>query len=69
LDAAYYRVLLLESRRSFRDEVTKLTEDSKMKQLAGKTPTQMAPRFKECATDLRDRLKAFLRRVATAKET
>jgi len=68
LDGAYYRVLLLESRQSFRDEVTRLTEDSMMKELAGETPTQMAPRFKECATNLRERLKAFLRRLAAAEE-
>jgi hypothetical protein len=69
LDAAYYRVLLLESRQSFRDEVTKLTEDSMMKELAGETPTQMPPRFKECATDLRERLKAFLRKLAAAERS
>jgi hypothetical protein len=69
LDAAYYRVLLLESRQSFRDEVTRLTEDSKMKEIAGETPTQMAPLFKECATALRERLKALLRRLAAAKRS
>jgi hypothetical protein len=69
LDAAHYRVLLLESRRSFCDEVTRLTEDSMMKELAGATPTQMAPRCKECAASLRERLKAFLRRLAAAERS
>ena len=64
LDAAYYRVLLLETRQSFRDEATRLTEDSMMKELASETQTQMAPGFKKCAAELRLRLKAFLRRLA-----
>ncbi len=63
LDVAYYRVLLLESRQSFRDDVTRLTENSMMKELADKSPTQMASSFKKCAADLRLRLKTLLRRL------
>jgi hypothetical protein len=40
-----------------------------MKELVGETSTQMVLSFKERATDLRERLRAFLRRLAAVERS
>lgn len=67
-DAAYYRLLLLETRAAFRGEVVQITEASKLKELAGVGSEALSAPVRTRANELRERVTRLLQDLARAEQ-